>query len=394
LNRQEEKVSDASEITTAKSSLAKSREEIRAITKSILDLANARQKAALKVSGDKALLGEAVANLEIENKLMSESLDYARSIGLDEDLAKSLVIQLFKFSKIAQNRDIYSKQVKQFLDSKNIRKICIVGAGRMGVWFAKYFRDLSVTVNLYDHKAGKAKEKAAEIGASHFDDFDKVVESDFIIVSVPISKTCKVIHEIISLKNKSPTRDLRIVEISSVKNEIGSSGILNSAVEGVSIYSIHPLFGASAHPFDSNSIVQSFPKDTTFLRGLFPHFTVVMLEWKEQDKLMGLFLSLPHALALVFSDAIQHDQTQWVDALGLSGPSYSHMLELSRKVLSEDPEVYFEIQASNPNSVKVLSDAMNSLLKLEKALKSRSDFVEFFETSRRKLEELEKLKDP
>ncbi len=66
------------------------------------------------------------------------------------------------------------------------------------------------------------------------------------------------------------------------------------------------------------------------------------------------------------------------------------MLELSKGVLGEDPEVYFEIQASNPNSGRAISDLMNSILRLEKAIRNRSEFVELFYHARKGVDELYK----
>ena len=62
------------------------------------------------------------------------------------------------------------------------------------------------------------------------------------------------------------------------------------------------------------------------------------------------------------------------------------MLELSKRALSEDPDVYFEIQASNPNSEVIISDLISSVRKFQKTLKSRSDFEGFFEETKHNIE--------
>ncbi len=184
------------------------------------------------------------------------------------------------------------------------------------------------------------------------------------------------------------------MEISSVKNELGVSGLLEPGAlnDKTELYSVHPLFGGSAQSFESNSMIQAFPKDTTLLRGLFPQFSIVSLDWKEHDRLMGLFLTLPHVLALLFADAIRPTSHGWHEAMSLGGPSYLRLLELSKKVLSEDPNIYFEIQSLNPNSKVILSDAMKSLLKVEKVLENRQEFVKFFEENRKRIQEVEKIR--
>ena len=161
-----------------------------------------------------------------------------------------------------------------------------------------------------------------------------------------------------------------------------------SLEEGASLilYSIHPLFGAQTQPFERNSIIQVFPKDTSFLKEIFPQFRIVFLDWKDYDRLMASFLTLPHALALVFAD-LSTIPVRFGEVLkDVSGPSFSYMLELSKRTLSEDPDVYFEIQASNPNSNAIISDLISSVRKFQKTLESRSDFEGFFQETKSNIE--------
>ena len=193
----------SSEKVSPEVSLAKSREEIRSITKAILDLANARQRLSLAVSRDKILLGQPITNPDVEKKLLAESGEYAKSIGLDEDFARSLVEELIKFSKLAQSADVYQQKIQKFLESRKIKTVSIVGAGRMGIWFAKYFMDLSLQVFVYDEKQGRAKEAAHESGFGYFDSLNTTVETDLIIISVPITKTPELIREISRLAEEN-----------------------------------------------------------------------------------------------------------------------------------------------------------------------------------------------
>jgi chorismate mutase / prephenate dehydrogenase len=370
-------------------SLEKSRKEIRNLTKSILDLANERQLAAIKVAKDKALLGEPIFNPSVESRLLSDSIEHAKEIGLNEQLAQTLVLDLMKYSKLAQSVEIYRRMVRDFLESSNIRVVSIVGSGRMGVWFAKYLQLCSAEVYLFDEKKERAKSKAKEIGVNYADSLRKVAESDLILVSVPISKTPKIIRDLSQL-----VEDLRkssiIIEISSIKNEMAASGFYepNALCEEIRFYSVHPLFGGSANPFEINSIIQIFPNDTNLLRGLFPHYALISLDWSSHDELMASFLTLPHALAIVFGDTLRSGGKLSQGVMSLNSPSFSTMLDLSHKVLNEDPDVYFEIQAFNPNSKRVLTSVVNSMLKLEKSINNRPEFVEFFLQIRKKIDSI------
>jgi prephenate dehydrogenase/chorismate mutase len=373
-------------------SLARSRGEILAVTKSILDLVNKRQKLSLAVSKDKELLGEAIANPEVEKRLLAEAREYARSIQLNEQLASSLVSDLIRYSKLAQATEVYRRQIRNFLELKKIHEVSIVGAGRMGCWFAKYFRSLEAKVFFYDEKPERAKSRASEITAGFLDSLEKVVEADLVIISVPISKTPKVVREISKVAHGNPRKPI-LLEISSVKSELAASGLFDQELTSdgfLPLFSIHPLFGAAAHPYEANTIIQSSPKDTTLMRGLFPQFVVISLDWKDHDQLMSLILTLPHVLALAFAGAIRLEGDRWPNLVSLNAPSFTHLLDLSRKVLNEDPDVYFEIQASNPNSKLAISELMKSLLQVEKSLKNRPEFLELFRLARHRVDALDK----
>jgi len=375
--------------TRKEQSLEIYREQIQRITKSILDLALARQALSLRIANAKKSLGENVENAEVEKKLFSFMTEYSKSIGLNDDLARTIVTDLIRFSKIAQSENIYRSKITKFLSSKNIETVSVVGAGRMGGWFARYFQGLGVEVFLYDERGEKAKARAQEIRVGHLDNLGKVAKSDLIVISIPITKTPSLIRALITNIHKKSSKRVNVIEISSVKNEMGSSGLFDEKILGtskVALYSMHPLFGGHTQSFERNSIIQVFPKDTSFLKGIFPHSNVVFLDWRDHDRLMASFLTLPHLLALVFADSLTSPSRFGEEVKNLSGPSFSHMMELSKRTLSEDPDVYFEIQTSNPNSKAIISDLISSVRKFRKALRSRSDFEAFFEETKHRIE--------
>src|SRR4029077_9738662 len=115
------------------------------------------------------------------------------------------------------------KRIQTFLESEKITKISIVGAGRMGTWFAKYFKQLDGPGVIYDEDHGRAKSKAKENSMQYAKSLDEVVSSDLIVVAVPIAKTPKTIQELAKIATSS--KKIRILEVSSIKNEIAKSGL-------------------------------------------------------------------------------------------------------------------------------------------------------------------------
>ncbi len=360
---------------------------MRGLTNSILELIRARQKLSLKIAEAKRTKGLAVEDKQVEARLINSVREHAKGIGLEEDLAESIAWKLIESSKIAQRKDTYLQQIKEFLKSSKIRSVSIVGAGRMGGWFARYFNMLGANVILYDENRSRGIEKARTLGCKTARSISDAATSDLVILAVPISATPKGIEKLAELAvNK---QKVRVVEISSVKNGIARSGLLDESgiSRGIKLYSIHPLFGSNANHFSVNNIVQVNRLDSDFVKSLFPHFRVFKMSWKKHDELMGPMLSLPHSLALVFADVLLKKKIP----KGLGSPSYDHMLELARKVLSESPGVYFEIQSINPNSRKVINDAIESLRQFNVLTKNEPRFRKFFEQSKRVCDRLNEV---
>ena len=123
----------------------------------------------IEIAKTKKLLGQKIENAEVEKKLLTFATEYAKSIGLNDDFARTIVIDLIRFSKIAQSENIYKNRIREFLKSKKIKTVSVIGSGRMGGWLARYFRNLGVEVFLYDEITEKAKASAEEIQVGYLD---------------------------------------------------------------------------------------------------------------------------------------------------------------------------------------------------------------------------------
>ncbi len=113
-------------------SLPALRQEIRELTKSILALSEARQTVSLQIAETKKRSGLKIENAEVEEELVASMLEYSVRIGLDPELARKIVLSLIEASKTAQRELIHRKEIQSFLESQKIRRVSIVGAGRMG----------------------------------------------------------------------------------------------------------------------------------------------------------------------------------------------------------------------------------------------------------------------
>jgi prephenate dehydrogenase/chorismate mutase len=350
--------------------LAEHRAEILEITKSILDLGLARQKLAQRIAKVKGFSGFAIEDHKVEETLSSEMIKYARSLGLDSDLAAKIVSNLIEYSKIAQRKEIFLPSIKSYLRSSKISTVSIFGAGRMGGWFAGYFSEANARVILFDENRKFARKRARELGCTFTDDLERALRSNLLVVAVPIGSVPSLIARISGgLETRSgPTF---IMEISSVKT--GLRNVQSKLVPSVKLFSIHPLFGPLANRFAENSLVQ-IGQDSGFIAGIFPHFKIFEMNIRDHDKLMATLLTIPHMHALSFAGVVSKKKIP----KNIHSPSFDHLLELSRRILGESARVYYEIQTSNPFAKRAIYETSASIRRLQSLLKNRRTFEKFF----------------
>ncbi len=373
--------------TTARSKkdLDHLRVEIQQVTRSILDLAKARQNLSRKVALVKESTAIPIENVGIESRLVSSMKKYSKNIGLDPMLSGEITKALVESSKSVQRKAIYLDKIRKYLAAHGVSRVGIIGAGRMGGWFAGYFKSLRTSVLLFDDDRKFGKRRAKELACRFSESLEVIEDSDLIVVAVPIGKTASVTN---LLAKHAGERKMRIIEISSVKQRV--IGGIKRHSQNVEIYSIHPLFGASADPFARNSmIVMASGGQDEFVSHLFPHFAISNLDPNEHDKLMTLLLSLPHVLALTFADIVLREKD--VIPKGISSPTFESFIQIARRVLSESAEVYYEIQSTNKHNQKMLKQIEKSQSELRSII-SQSDYARFVELFDERREMLSKVR--
>jgi prephenate dehydrogenase/chorismate mutase len=352
------------------------RAQMREITKSILELVVARQKLASRIAEIKETSGFAVENQRVEEKLCSEMVEYARHLGLDGELAKRIVFELIDYSKVVQRREIHLPSIRKYLHSIGIKTVTVFGAGRMGGWFARYFAEAGARVLLFDGDIKVARARARELSCIFTRDFATALESDLLIVAVPITATPGLVLRL--AREGRAGRVVRIMEISSVKNEVKK---LNTSLgKNVKLYSIHPLFGPFANSFAENSLIL-VGEDSTFVKRVFPHYKIFSMNPKDHDRLMATLLTLPHVHALSFADTVTKSKIP----ARIHSPSFDRLMDLSRRVLGESARVYYEIQSTNPFADGAINETIKSLRRLKGLLENEARFEKFFDENRRAL---------
>jgi prephenate dehydrogenase len=229
-------------------------------------------------------------------------------------------------------------------------QIAIIGAGAMGSWFAKHFKERGVQVIIFDIDPDKAKETAKSLGIKFASSVDDVLDSEIFLICVNISKTPQVVKEIGMRLSKSQT----LVEIASLKNKVAQE------LEKLecNVLSIHPLFGPGAETIEGQNIaVITDLSDDQAKEKLLPLLTganITECNLEEHEKSMAIVLSLPFAMNLVFIDFAK----QVPEAL--QGSTFLAQLSIANKVAQEQDDLKREL-LNNEYLKKVIDEYIKKM---------------------------------
>ena len=210
-------------------------------------------------------------------------------------------------------------------------KVLVVGAGAMGRWFTKYFRERGWEVEVYDILEERAMSLASEAGG-------KAVSTPGLVIAVPIRVTPK------ALREHGPRAKV-VVEISSVKAKV-----LKEARSLKNVISIHPLFGPGlSKPENGKAIlvpVIDGRREEKVVSSLFP-FKIMVMDASLHDRLMA-WLAIAHGVLNSFLSStsqlseylVEVAPTTVMALLKLSGASLKQSSSLTEELVRENP--YFK----------------------------------------------------
>ncbi|MGB9959262.1 MAG: prephenate dehydrogenase/arogenate dehydrogenase family protein [Candidatus Bathyarchaeales archaeon] len=271
-------------------------------------------------------------------------------------------------------------------------KVAVIGAGKMGRWFAKFFLEQGLNVVVSDKDQDKLARIKEELKVETASSIDAVKSADRVLICVPIESFENVIAEIQAYIRPEQT----VMDICSVKErpvEIMHRYIRNGAVLGT-----HPMFGPGVKTIkNQNFVLTPTNAEEEKLAEEFGNWLkekgarVFFMSPREHDELMSIVLGLPYFLSLATCDTLI-GYGCFPEAQKVSGASYKFLLTLVEAIASEEAEFSTSLQMSLPENNKV------GELFLKKAaewleLINKKDKKAFLDKVKRLKAELEKI-DP
>ena len=233
-------------------------------------------------------------------------------------------------------------------------KTAILGAGKMGVWFAKFCIEKGDNVILADRKKEKLSRLGKELGVKTTADFTEAVKAaDRIMICVSISSFEEVVKKI----GPSVHDGQAVMDICSIKEfpvKVMHENIKHGLVLGT-----HPVFGPGSNGVkhkayiltptnaEEEKFAEQFKK---WLEQEEAH--VFVMSPKKHDELMSVVLGLPHFLGLVVCETLL-EQKDFRETKEVAGTTYRLLFTLAEATALETPDLYASLQTNLPKLGKV-----------------------------------------
>jgi prephenate dehydrogenase len=229
-------------------------------------------------------------------------------------------------------------------------KIAVIGAGKMGVWFAKFFLQKGYNVVLADRKAAKLLKLKKELSVATTTDFKEAVAgADQILLCVSINA----IEEVSKVIAPALRTGQVIMDICSIKETPVKT--MHKHFKNATVLGTHPVFGPGSSGVKHKAFVLT---PTNLKEAKFAEEFKKWLEAEEahvfvmtpqkHDELMAVVLGLPHFLGLVACETLL-EQKNLPETKKVAGTTYRMLFTLAEATAMETPDLFAAVQTNLAN---------------------------------------------
>jgi prephenate dehydrogenase len=223
-------------------------------------------------------------------------------------------------------------------------RTAILGAGKMGVWFAKFCKEKGDTVILADRKAEKLVKLKKELQVETADFLDAVKVADRVLICTSISSFEEIVKKIAPAIHPGQP----IMDICSIKEY--PVNIMHQYLKGALVLGTHPVFGPGSNgvahkayvltPTNSEETAYA-EKYKAWLEKEEAH--VFIMTPQKHDELMSIVLGFPHFLGLAACETLL-EQPAFPESKKLAGTTYRMLFTLAEATALETPDLYANVQ--------------------------------------------------
>jgi chorismate mutase/prephenate dehydrogenase len=247
----------------------------------------------------------------------------------------------------------------------------------MGKWFSEFFQIKGHNILKYDINP--------DSNENGWTDFKRGLKNSSItLIATPIKTIPMILEKIIDFKYKGI-----VFDIASIKTYLIDS-YKKALKQGLSITSIHPLFGPDTKILSdkimcfcdigdksSNLKIQSLFKDTAI--------SVFKTSIEQHDLLISYVLNLSHLINIIYVNLLSESGFDYKTLKAMGSTTFFSQIKTSKSVISEEPNLYFDIQILNKYSDEILGNFDNILDKIIKIIKddNLSEFKKIMEKGKK-----------
>ena len=310
------------------------RRRLDALDLQILELIAERQALVTRIGERKHRDGKALRDFRREREVIELGMQRAESLGLSGDIARDIMERLIHHSLSKQEQ----RQIVASGHGAGRTALVIGGLGRMGDWLARYLDSLGYAVEIADPGEGETLFPRVENWLA------SDLDHDLIAVCAPLRVSNLILQQ---LAERRPAG--LVFDIGSLKSPL-AEGLASMREAGCRIASVHPMFGPGELMLSGRHILLVDVGNGDALaeaRELFAHTAAecVELGLREHDEVMGWVLGLSHLMNIAFAAAISESGESVPLLRDISSTTFDHQMRVAANVVSENPHLYFEIQA-------------------------------------------------
>jgi prephenate dehydrogenase len=223
-------------------------------------------------------------------------------------------------------------------------KTAILGAGKMGVWFAKFCKEKGDTIVIADRNAEKLAKLKKELNVETADFPDAVKGADRVLICVSISSFEEIVKKIAPAIHQGQP----IMDICSIKEY--PVNIMHQYLKGALVLGTHPVFGPGSNGVKHKAYVltPTNPQEAAYAEQYKAWLEkeeahVFIMTPQKHDELMTIVLGLPHFLGLVACETML-EQPSFPESKKLAGTTYRLLFTLAEATALETPDLYANVQ--------------------------------------------------
>ena len=341
-------------------SLEDLRKQLSDVDRRFIEMVAERQRIVSEIGRHKQSAGSATRDYAREKDVLDMGRSQAKELGVDPDLAETLLRNLITTSLESQERDRVIAEGR----GDGRRALVIGGAGKMGGWFADFFRSQGFATTIAD--------PGVDDGAGRFRSWtDAGVDYDVIVVAAPLAVSGRILAQLAVLKPAG-----LVFDIGSLKSPL-IDGLTELRGAGCQVASLHPMFGPDTRLLSGKHLIVcdvGCAPATAAAKDLFSSTMVEQLDMglDDHDRLIAYVLGLSHALNIAFFTALAESGEAAPKLARLSSTTFDAQLLVSEAVAQDNPHLYFEIQNLNKFGMAPL-DALTDAAERIRELVAKGD---------------------